>query len=611
MKLSALILGAVLSSASLASFAQTPAPIVIKFSHVVAADTPKGKGAEKFKELAEEPRPRGRVKIEVYANSVLYKDKEEMEALQLGAVQMLAPSLAKFGPLGVKEFEVFDLPYIFPDRAALEKVENGPVGAMLFKKLETKGIKGLAYWDNGFKVMSANKPIHMPDDFKGLKMRIQSSKVLEAQMRALGALPQVLAFSEVYQALQTGVVDGTENPPSNLYTQKMNEVQKYVAVSNHGYLGYAVIVNKKFWDDLPADIRTALEGAMKDATKYTNDIAEKENARRAREGQGDRQDAGLRPDRRRDGGVEEGVAAGAGRDEVADRQGHGRGGPEGNRRREVVWLGSTRPRPGRPESVAPKREGERAHAERILNHLEEWLIAALMGAATLLIFVAVVHRYASGIPVHPGLRAEDQPELGAGTVHLHVRVDGQVRRGLRRSRRRARRRRRADRAAADRVAQVRRLRRDLLRHVLHGRHRLARTALHLGERHALRRLPRVRPRHRRPARRPDDARPRVADVVDLLGGPDGLVPDVLPLHPGRPIVLADRRDAEARRGRGRRARRHGDGRARAGPASASLRGAHEQQRRADQRRRSRSASHRRSTIRSATTRGRRRRPRSG
>ncbi len=274
MKLHSLIIAALLGAASSCASAQQP--IVIKFSHVVAADTPKGKGAERFKQLAEE-RLKGRVKIEVYANSVLYKDKEEMEALQLGAVQMLAPSLAKFGPLGVKEFEVFDLPYIFADKAVLQRVEEGPVGAALFKKLETKGIKGLAYWDNGFKVMSANKPLHQPADFKGLKMRIQSSKVLEAQMRALGALPQVLAFSEVYQALQTGVVDGTENPPSNLYTQKMNEVQKYVAISNHGYLGYAVIVNKKFWDELPADVRTGLEGAMKDATRYTNAIAQTEN----------------------------------------------------------------------------------------------------------------------------------------------------------------------------------------------------------------------------------------------------------------------------------------------------------------------------------------------
>ncbi|HQR12689.1 MAG TPA: DctP family TRAP transporter solute-binding subunit, partial [Casimicrobiaceae bacterium] len=135
----------------------------------------------------------------------------------------------------------------------------------------------LAYWDNGFKVMSANKPIRMPADYKGLKMRIQSSKVLGDEMKALGSIPQVMAFSEVYQALQTGVVDGTENPPSNFYTQKMQEVQKYLALTNHGYLGYAVIANKKFWDGLPPDIRTILEGAMKDATKYGNDIAQKEN----------------------------------------------------------------------------------------------------------------------------------------------------------------------------------------------------------------------------------------------------------------------------------------------------------------------------------------------
>lgn len=260
--------------AASAALAQTP--IVIKFSHVVANNTPKGKGAERFKQLAEE-RTQGRVKVEVYANSSLYKDKEEMEALQLGAVQMLAPSLAKFGPLGVKEFEAFDLPYLFRSKAALNAVVEGPIGKDLLNKLEPKGIKGLAYWDNGFKVFSANKPLKTPADFRGLKMRIQSSKVLDAQMRALGATPQVMAFSEVYQALQTGVVDGTENPPSNFETQKMYEVQKHLTVSNHGYLGYAVIVNKKFWDGLPADIRKTLEGAMADATKYANAIAYQEN----------------------------------------------------------------------------------------------------------------------------------------------------------------------------------------------------------------------------------------------------------------------------------------------------------------------------------------------
>ncbi|HYX66211.1 MAG TPA: TRAP transporter substrate-binding protein [Burkholderiales bacterium] len=251
-------------------------PIVLKFSHVVAENTPKGKGALKFKELAES-RTKGAVKVEVYPNSQLFKDGEEMQMLQLGNVQMLAPSVSKFGPLGVREYEVFDLPYIFDSYDDLHAVTGGKVGRDLFTKLESKGIIGLAYWDNGFKVMSANKPLRTPADFRGLKMRIQSSKVLDAQMRALGATPQVMAFSEVYQALQTGVVDGTENPPSNLYTQKMNEVQKYVTLSNHGVVEYAVIVNKKFWDGLPANIRSTLEGAMKDATQYANDIAKQEN----------------------------------------------------------------------------------------------------------------------------------------------------------------------------------------------------------------------------------------------------------------------------------------------------------------------------------------------
>jgi C4-dicarboxylate-binding protein DctP len=264
---------ALLAAAGVVSAQQ---PITIKFSHVVAVDTPKGKGADYFKKLAEE-RTKGRVKVEVYPNSSLFKDGEEMEALQLGSVQLLAPSLAKFGPLGVREFEVFDLPYIFDSYEELHKVTGGPVGAALLKKLEPKGIVGLAYWDNGFKVMSANKPIRVPADYKGLKMRIQSSKVLGDEMKALSAIPQVMAFSEVYQSLQTGVVDGTENPPSNFYTQKMQEVQKYLALTDHGYLGYAVIANKKFWDGLPPDIRTALEGAMKDATKFANEIAQKEN----------------------------------------------------------------------------------------------------------------------------------------------------------------------------------------------------------------------------------------------------------------------------------------------------------------------------------------------
>ena len=251
-------------------------PIVIKFSHVVTVDTPKGRGAERFKELAEQ-RTQGRVRVEVYPNSSLYKDKEELEALQLGAVQMLAPSVSKFGPLGVKEYEAFDLPYIFPNKDVLHRVTEGPIGAQLFQKLESKGIHGLAYWDNGFKVMTANRPLHLPADFRGLKMRIQASKVLDAQFRALGANPQVMAFSDVYQGLQTGVVDGTENTPSNVYTQKMHEVQKYLTLSNHGYIGYAVIVNRDFWAKLPPDIRTTLEGAMADASRYANAVSQQDN----------------------------------------------------------------------------------------------------------------------------------------------------------------------------------------------------------------------------------------------------------------------------------------------------------------------------------------------
>ena len=268
------------AAAAALAFAATSAlaqqPIVIKFSHVVAVNTPKGKGAEYFKKIAEE-RTGGKVKVEVYPNSALFKDGEEMEALQLGSVQMLAPSVSKFGPLGAREFEVFDLPFIFDSYDDLLKVTDGPVGKGLFKKLESKGIVGLAYWFNGFKDMSANKPLRKPEDMKGLKMRIQSSKVLGDQMKALGALPQVMAFSEVYQAMQTGVVDGSENPPSNFYTQKMQEVQKYLTLTDHGVIEYALIANKKFWDALPADIRATLDGAVKDATKFTNDIAKKEN----------------------------------------------------------------------------------------------------------------------------------------------------------------------------------------------------------------------------------------------------------------------------------------------------------------------------------------------
>ena len=252
------------------------APIVLRFSHVVAVDTPKGQAAEFFRRRAEELTG-GRVRVEVFPNSSLYKDRDEIEALQLGAVQMLAPSLSKFGPLGVPEFEIFDLPFLFPDYAALRRVTQGPLGRALLDKLAAKGIVGLSYWDNGFKVFSAQRPLRTPADFRGLRIRVQPSQVLEGQMRALGAIPQILPFSDVYPALRDGVVDGAENPVSNLWTQRMHEVQRHVTLTFHGYLGYATIVNGRFWEGLPADVRAQLERAMAEATEYANRIAREKN----------------------------------------------------------------------------------------------------------------------------------------------------------------------------------------------------------------------------------------------------------------------------------------------------------------------------------------------
>src|SRR5271165_2945201 len=252
-------------------------PIIIKFSHVVSPDAPKGKAALRFKELAEQY-TNGKVKVEVYPNSSLYKDKEELEALQLGSVQLLAPSISKFGPLGVKEYDVFDLPFLMSDDARARQVYASPMLGELNKKLETKGVEPLAYWDNGAHVYTTNKPLIKPEDFKGLKMRIQGSKVLDAVARELGAIPQIMAFSELYQALQTGVVDGEDNVPSNILTQKFYEVQKHLTVSYHGRLTYALVTNKKFWDQLPADVREPLGRAVKESTDFFNATAEKDNA---------------------------------------------------------------------------------------------------------------------------------------------------------------------------------------------------------------------------------------------------------------------------------------------------------------------------------------------
>ena len=267
-------LSAVFASSAIAQ--QPAAPIIIKFSNVNTVNSPKNLAADFFKKLAEE-RTKGRVRIEIYPNSTLYKDKEELEALQLGAVQMLAPTLGKFGPLGAKEFEAFDLPYLFDNYEQVHKVTEGPIGQRLLKSLAKYRILGLAFWDNGFKQMNCNKPLRNVEDFKGLKFRIFSSKVLEQEMRSVGAIPQVLAASEMYQAMQTGIVDGNENTESTFYQFKLYEVQKYLTLSNHGYVGYGVVVNREFWEGLPPDIRQILEQAMKEATAYNNKITEKEN----------------------------------------------------------------------------------------------------------------------------------------------------------------------------------------------------------------------------------------------------------------------------------------------------------------------------------------------
>jgi len=253
------------------------APIVIKFSHVVSPDAPKGKASLYFKQLAEKY-TNGRVQIEVYPNSSLYKDKEELEALQLGSVQLLAPSISKFSPLGVKEFDVFDLPFLMSDDSHARQMMASPMMDELNKKLEAKGVSPLAYWDNGAIVYTANRALIWPDDFRGLKMRIQGGKVYDAVTRELGALPQILPFSAVYQALQTGVVDGEDNVPSNILTQKFYEVQKHLTVSYHSRLTYALITNKTFWASLPPDVREGLDRAVKESTTFFNATAAKDNA---------------------------------------------------------------------------------------------------------------------------------------------------------------------------------------------------------------------------------------------------------------------------------------------------------------------------------------------
>jgi C4-dicarboxylate-binding protein DctP len=268
-----LVFAAALVAAALSAHA---APIVIKYSHVVADVTPKGQAALKFKELAEKKLP-GKVEVQVFPNSQLFGDGKEMEALVLGDVQIIAPSLAKFGKYTPK-LQIFDLPFLFTDLAAVDRFQASKEGQALLNSMTKKGITGLGYLQNGMKQFSANKPLGMPGDAKGLKFRIQASDVLEAQFKAVGANPQKLAFAEVYQALQTGVVDGAENPWSNIYSKKFHEVQGYIMESNHGVLDYMVITNTKWWDGLPAEVRKGLTEAMNESIKFGNKVANDEDA---------------------------------------------------------------------------------------------------------------------------------------------------------------------------------------------------------------------------------------------------------------------------------------------------------------------------------------------
>jgi C4-dicarboxylate-binding protein DctP len=265
-------------AAAFATAAQAQQPIIVKLSHVVAENTPKGQASLKFKELAEKKLP-GKVQVQVFPNSSLFGDGKEMEALLLGDVQIIVPSLSKFDRY-TKKLQLFDLPFLFNDIAAVDRFQRSKQGKALLDSMKSKGIKGLAYWHNGMKELSSDKAqLKLPGDVKGLKFRIQQSDVLEAQFRALGANPQKMAFSEVYQALQTGVVDGQENTWSNIYSQKFHEVQKTIAVTNHGVIDYMVITNAKWWDGLPADVRKGLQEAMDEATTYGNGIANEFNER--------------------------------------------------------------------------------------------------------------------------------------------------------------------------------------------------------------------------------------------------------------------------------------------------------------------------------------------
>ena len=247
-------------------------PYLIKFPHVTAPGTPKGRTAQRFKEVAEARFP-GRVTVEVYPSSQLMNDDDSLEALAFGEIQMIAVSLSKFDRL-TQAFQIFDLPFLFPDLETVEEFQASSAGQDLLNVISDKGFLGLAFWHNGMKQFSGPEPMRVPDDARGLKFRIMESDVLQAQVQAIGGNPQKMALGEVYQALQTGAIDAQENTWSNIYSSKFYEVQPYVMETNHGYIGYFVAVNPNFWRSLPDDIRVGLEEALAEATAWGNAQAE-------------------------------------------------------------------------------------------------------------------------------------------------------------------------------------------------------------------------------------------------------------------------------------------------------------------------------------------------
>ena len=243
-------------------------PILIKFSHITADSTPKGQGALMFQKLVHERLP-GQVEVQVFANSSLYGDGKEMEALLMNQVQMLAPAPSKLEQY-TKQLQLFDLMFLFDDMAAAQRFQQSEKGRAMLKSMEDKGITGLAYWLNGMRQFTANKPLREPADARGQKFRVQPSDLQAAQYTALRAVPRKMAFAEIYQGLQTGVVNGTENTWSNYYSQKVHEVQPYFTHSEHGVIDYMVITNTKFWKGLPDDVRGELKTIMDEVTVEVN-----------------------------------------------------------------------------------------------------------------------------------------------------------------------------------------------------------------------------------------------------------------------------------------------------------------------------------------------------